>query len=221
MRARASLRLAAALVAALGALAARPARADSVNCPSGTVSLGESKVDLLGKCGEPGLREERLEERSTFVLDPTQKVSEERKVRVAVERWTYDFGPRRFLQFVTIVSGKVVSVQTGEYGSDGGRATLEPARVAIARCEAQRSFTLGDSTSEVLFRCGEPASRELKQVERRLAAADPSGLVYGEGATAIIETWTYNFGPRAFLRRLKFVDGRLVKIVTGGYGYAQ
>ena len=53
------------------------------------------------------------------------------------------------------------------------------------------------------------------------AAADPSGLVYGEGATAIIETWTYNFGPRAFLRRLKFVDGRLVKIVTGGYGYAQ
>lgn len=217
MRSPASLRLSIMMAAAL---AAGAASADHVNCPSGTVDPGESKVDLLGKCGEPVLREERLEERSTFVLDPAQKVSEERRVRTVVERWTYDFGPRRFLQFVTLVSGKVVSVKTGDYGSDGAAATVEPARLATARCQAQRSFNLGDSTSEILARCGEPASREAKQIERRLAAADPSGLVYGEGATTTIETWTYNFGTQAFLRRLKFVDGRLVRIATGGYGYA-
>jgi hypothetical protein len=61
MTARRLARFAAALVA----LAPAAARAESaLSCADGIVSVGDAKVDLLGKCGRPALREWRIEERS-------------------------------------------------------------------------------------------------------------------------------------------------------------
>ena len=45
--------------------AAAPARADSsIRCSGGLVSVGDARVDLLGKCGLPALEERRLESRA-------------------------------------------------------------------------------------------------------------------------------------------------------------
>jgi hypothetical protein len=33
-----------------------------------------------------------------------------------------------------------------------------------------------------------------------------------------VEVWTYNFGPRVFMRENTFVDGRVDRIRTLGYG---
>ena len=54
-----------------------------------------------------------------------------------------------------------------------------------------------------------------------VASADAAGVVYGEGGSVRVETWTYSFGPRAFLRRLEFVGGKLVKISTGAMGFGR
>jgi hypothetical protein len=43
--------------------------------------------------------------------------------------------------------------------------------------------------------------------------------VVGGSAGATLEVWTYNLGPRSFIRHLEFDDGILVRIETGGYGY--
>jgi hypothetical protein len=200
-------------------LAARPAIADAVDCEGGLVFTGQGTVDLLSKCGEPSYRDEHIEERSIFVFDPWSQVSEERRVRMTIARWTYDLGPNRLTQFVTIENGKVVAVDRGGYGSAAVTARRGRGSVLVARCDPQLSFNVSDSIYEIFSRCGEPAARDFKQVERRLAAADADGIIYGDSATVDVETWTYNFGPYVFQRRLKFVGGRLVKIATGSYGY--
>jgi hypothetical protein len=209
----------AALVFVVAAAASWPARADAVDCEGGAVFAGQGAADLLGKCGEPSDRDERVDERSSFVFDPSSQASEVRKVRVLVARWTYDFGPNRFVQIVTLENGRIVSLERRGYGS--AAAAPRPARVAIARCDAQLAFHVGDMAYEVLARCGEPVARELKQVERQVAAPDVTGIVYGNSATVDVETWTYNFGARMFQRRVKFVNGRVVDIATGGYGYGE
>lgn len=201
------------------ALFAASARAESVDCEGGAVSVGQGTVELLGKCGEPSYREENVEERASYSVDSARQVGEQRRVRVTVARWTYDFGPRRFLQFVSLENGRIVSVTTGGYGSAEAAARPRPDKVAVAKCDAQRSFNVGDTAWQVLSRCGEPASRERKEVERTLATEVAAGVIAGDSTTVNVETWTYNFGDRTLLRRLKFVDGKLVKVATGAYGF--
>jgi hypothetical protein len=194
------------------------ARAEGLECRGRLVSEGDSKVDLLGKCGEPTRRDQREEERATLLFDPTSQTSVEKRVRVVVEQWTYDQGSNRFVRFVTLENGKVRRVETGGYGSAGARSE-RPAAPPLASCSSLSAFNLGDRASAVEARCGEPASRDTKVVDRRVSSVDQSGLVFGDATTLTVETWVYNFGPDSFLRLLKFVDGRLVKVETGGYGY--
>jgi len=35
-----------------------------------------------------------------------------------VDEWTYDFGPQRFVHYLTFLDGKLARVETGSYGSD-------------------------------------------------------------------------------------------------------
>jgi hypothetical protein len=38
-------------------------------------------------------------------------------VVVVVDEWIYDFGPRRFLQYLTFEGGQLVAVRSGPYGN--------------------------------------------------------------------------------------------------------
>ena len=49
------------LVAVFVCFSVSGARADSLECEGRRISAGDTKVDLLGKCGEPSAREERVE----------------------------------------------------------------------------------------------------------------------------------------------------------------
>jgi hypothetical protein len=35
---------------------------------------------------------------------------------ITVDRWTYDFGRRRFIQYLTFEQGSLVRVESGSYG---------------------------------------------------------------------------------------------------------
>jgi hypothetical protein len=192
----------AALMASL-ALAASPARGradSSIQCDGGIVSVGDAKVDLLGKCGAPVLVDQRTEKRHT---------PEGGHALVSVEQWTYNFGPNRFLQFVTLVDGKVARVDRGGYGYPP--EALEPRPPGRARCETSQP-RVGDSKVDLLAKCGEPILRETR-LETRPGLAGPVSVQ--------VDVWTLDFGPQSFVQFVVFENGRVVRIDRGSYGYAR
>jgi hypothetical protein len=79
-----------------------------------------------------------------------------------------------------------------------------------------RIISIGLTMAEVEADCGEPA---WKQRLHENIVRNP--LLYPENAdTYVTDEWIYNFGPQRLLRFLRFQDGRLVGIRTGGYGFA-
>ena len=86
---------------------------------------------------------------------------------------------------------------------------------------------------QVLRACGEPtAVRHLGYTLRNVDLLDRSGPAgtlstrrysnYGYYTQEVVVTeYIYNFGPRKFMRRLRFEGGILVTIETIGYGYRE
>ncbi|MFL5581152.1 MAG: DUF2845 domain-containing protein, partial [Gemmatimonadaceae bacterium] len=199
------------------AVAPAAARADSLRCAGGIVSVGDAKLDLLGKCGEPALVDPHTEERGRVRVDAAQQVATSRREVVTVEQWTYDFGPSSFVQLVTVEGGKVIAVERGSYGH--ARAVPAPVALPVAAC-GSAAFEIGIGKLELLSRCGAPASKDLRADVQTAAV----GAAAGAGAdvvttTADQEIWTYNLGPDAFLQLATFKAGKLVKVERGGYGY--
>lgn len=87
-----------------------------------------------------------------------------------------------------------------------------------------RLVRVGDSGARVLELCGDPVEVAQQQVARSRSVQRvlPDGTVVVETVTVtvLLETWTYDFGPQRFMRRLTFEEGRLIAIETLGYGSA-
>jgi hypothetical protein len=201
---------------ALLLLAAAEARADSVRCSGGLVSTGDSKLDLLGKCGRPTIQDGRLDER-TVSLVAKDGTATHRRTMATVETWSYDFGPNGFTYVVTLDAGKIVRIERGGYGY--AAEPPRPARIDAARCDPER-LDLGDTKLEVLAECGEPSAADLRREEIAVGAPGGDGIV-GQTFTREVEVWTYDFGKRRFLRVVELADGKVVRVDTGGYGYGE
>ncbi|MBK9519575.1 MAG: DUF2845 domain-containing protein [Anaeromyxobacter sp.] len=193
--------------------------ADSLRCPGGIVSVGDSSLDLLGKCGAPALREARGEERSRVRLDAAGRPVEGRSVAVTVQRWTYNFGPRQFVQHVELEGGRITGVVGGGYGYDLGAGPPAPA-IPRARC-GHLALRVGDSTFDLLARCGEPATRDVREVTRVTGGAAGGGAYEAASTTELIEVWSYDFGPQVLVRHLSVERGAVTQVGTGGYGYSR
>lgn len=199
--------------ATLTALIPAHGRADSLSCAGGIVSLGDSKLDLLGKCGPPALQERDVEERS-FVV----KGVAGHRVISPVERWTYDFGRERFIQVVMLVKGKVAGVERGGYGyAQAGGARERPRRAA---CEPA-ALREGALALEILARCGEPAAVDAWDEEVRVFEKLGGDAVAKHSVTVTVEVWTYDFGRSQFLRFVRLEGGKVARVDTGSYGYAE
>ena len=80
-------------------------------CGDRVISVGDTKPDILNKCGEPFYKTSHQEEQKESFDDAGS-----RKVVVTVEEWTYNFGPQRFMRVITFRNGTVVDIRTGGYG---------------------------------------------------------------------------------------------------------
>lgn len=210
-----ALAVAAVLASVTPAAALAGGSDTSIRCAGGLVSLGDATIDLLGKCGQPALREGRTDLTSVAYQADGAKVK--RASAVTVERWSYDFGPRRFLMFVTVEGGKVTFIERGGYGY----AAAEPVAVSIrrARC-APAAIHVGDSRLDLLARCGEPALSERRDDLLRLTADVTSGVAVSRTVPVTVEVWTYDFGPQTFIRFVRLEDGVVAAVDTGSHGYA-
>jgi hypothetical protein len=195
--------------------AAVPARADSsIRCEGGLVSVGDARVDLLGKCGLPALEERRLSSRSV------ETVTSLRSVDVVIDDWTYDFGPSSFVQVVRLENGRVRNVERLGYGH-ARDARPEPVHLLRATCSDLAGIDEGDGKLDVLARCGEPALRDAWEETRAVYVQDRrEGLAAAESTTEQLETWTYDLGRNRFVQFVTFENGRVVRIRSGNYGYA-
>jgi hypothetical protein len=179
-----------------------PANADSISCSGGIVSTGDPVIDLVIKCGQPDWKDSHQEE-FTDRLDPHLK----QRTYVTVEQWTYNFGPLQLLRIVTIRNGVVTGVRTGSYGTSKEQESVKP------EC-GDRIISTGDTTGEVLAKCGEPFYRTSHNEE----LWEPLGQTGSRKVVVTVEEWTYNFGPQRFLRIITFRNGKVVDVRTGGYG---
>ncbi|MCM2334913.1 MAG: DUF2845 domain-containing protein [Anaeromyxobacteraceae bacterium] len=209
------------LAAALLLPAAAPAGfEDSIRCEGGLVSVGDSKLDLLGRCGAPTLREAKEVERSSSRRDDGNGVSERSASTVTVERWTYDFGPRRFLGHVTLELGVVTSVSHGGYGYRPAGPGDQAPGIPRARC-GMLAFRVGEAAYDLLARCGEPALREVEVVTRTVRRASGPGTLEATSVSRQVERWTYDLGPRSLVQLVTVDDGRVTRVGAGGYGYSR
>ena len=90
-----------------------------------------------------------------------------------------------------------------------------PAVAASSWHCGSRLVGTGQSVDDVYDLCGEPAGRTASTefITRHL----PCGVDVTRAV--LVESWTYNLGPKQFVRYLTFRDGTLVQIDEGSYGY--
>jgi len=207
------------LVASL--LAPAPGFADlaaesSIACSGGIVQVGDTQVDLLGKCGDPVLRDVDVVEAGVAILREDPLALDGSSSTAAVERWTFNFGPNRFVEIFTLESGRIVRIERGSYGYDPERVRT---RGGGPPCDSSE-IRVGHRKLDLLARCGPPTARDVRR-ERR-AASQPEAV---QGGTAVayttvqIETWTYDLGPDRFVTIATLQDGKVTAVEHGGYGY--
>jgi hypothetical protein len=106
-------------------LPAADASATGLRCENKLVQTGDSTYDVKSLCGPPDDVQQRTEARRVAraierpcTTDPSGRCAFviEDVVQVVIDEWTYDFGPQRFLQFLTFEGGKLLSIKSGGYG---------------------------------------------------------------------------------------------------------
>jgi Protein of unknown function (DUF2845) len=108
-----------ALVLLLGA--AGVGHADSFKCGTEVVSIGDTRDQVMAKCGNP-----YNIERGTAIVPPVAWVNGvpvsagDTPIEVPVELWLYNFGPTQPMRRVRFASGRVVAIEILGYGSAAG-----------------------------------------------------------------------------------------------------
>lgn len=96
---------------------------DGLRCKNRIVSNGATQYEVRSTCGEPAMVTSRVENRvvrevvrSRCAAGTTCSRVVENVVEVVIEEWTYDFGKRRLIEYLTFEQGVLVFVRTGGYG---------------------------------------------------------------------------------------------------------
>lgn len=78
----------------------------SMRCERGIVSPGNVMAEVVAKCGDPTFTTRHQESRG----------DRERFWTVTVEEWTYNFGPNQFMYNLVFENGRVVRIDSLDWG---------------------------------------------------------------------------------------------------------
>ncbi len=87
-----------------------------------------------------------------------------------------------------------------------GVAMLLAPQISMAFYCGHQLVSIGDTTYEVQSKCGPPVF------------VDHADSLCARRSGPASEVWTYDFGPSDLVHMAMFLDGRLHKVKTGGYG---
>lgn len=187
------------------------AEASALRCGSKLVDIGDRKIEVLEKCGNPLFVETWEEEAIIY------RSGLERQIRgissAHIEEWTYNFGANRFIYFLRFVNGRLNRIEEGALGSN----RLIPSQ---PQPDCGRRVEIGDRKIDVLRKCGEPVATEKREDSRVTTSPTQEENVFADRVSQVdIEEWTYNFGPTHFLLFIRLQNGRVTKIEYGDYGF--
>ena len=228
-----------------------PADVFALRCGSDLVYIGDRKIEVFQKCGEPTLVEEWKIESTRFkaILDKkrskggaTQREEYQEIKTEIIEEWTYNFGANRFIHFLTFTNGKLSRIEDGSRGFKGDF----PKDFDKTRCG--KLVEEEDRKIEVIMKCGEPVIVETRMEEKirsssrknrvkgKLGSIDNSeegykgdkkvrvkpSLNFNEERIFVnVTEWSFNFGPHHFLQFITFENGKVIKSERGDYGYEE
>ncbi|MCP4599368.1 MAG: DUF2845 domain-containing protein [Proteobacteria bacterium] len=172
--------------------------AHAFKCENGDVKIGDSEYEILQKCGEPTYKDQTQVSR----VKETQAAYEQDFV--SVEDWLYNLGPERFVKILTFEKGKVIGMHTSGYGRSQGD-----------KPDFNKKVKIGDPSVRLLFLYGPPTHKEERVETSVISRKDGVTLP----KVTHVEEWTYNLGPKRFMRIYHFKNGRLRKIQQGNRGF--
>lgn len=183
----------------------------SLRCGSKIVSEGAHKIEVLKSCGSPTFIEKWRKKR---LFSDKRRRHRKLHFKRFVEEWTYNFGPNKFIQFLTFSNGKLVDIVSGPYGFD------EELPLGSQKSGCGKMLSTGDKKIEVLMKCGEPSFKDILQelgvdgshIEENRRFIEQEFFVDEE-------EWTYNFGPNEFLLFVTLRKGKIIGIEHGDYGF--
>lgn len=79
----------------------------ALRCGQSIITMGDKQFEVLQKCGEP------------FFADSWQAPLFHQGFYLGsdiVEEWYYNFGPQRFIRILLFRNGRLILIQTGDYG---------------------------------------------------------------------------------------------------------
>ena len=103
-------------VALLVGLLLAAADAHALRCGRQLVQVGDHKTDVLEKCGEPESADTRFGVRGSRLRHPYGALQIEEFEEVLIEEWVYNFGPRKFKQFLQFEDGVLKKIDNLSYG---------------------------------------------------------------------------------------------------------
>ncbi len=101
-----------------------PTLAGGFRCGNRVVSTGDTKAEVLAKCGEPVTIDEEVVETAVSrrlkrdVNGPGHRQGA--RVRISstrtIETWTYNFGSNRLMRILTFEGSELKRIEDGDYG---------------------------------------------------------------------------------------------------------
>lgn len=90
----------------------------ALRCGHRLVHIGDYKMDVLEKCGDPDTVDRRVGFRGSRFRHPHGALELEQFEQVDIEEWVYNFGPRHFKQLLEFENGELKSIRNLNYGYD-------------------------------------------------------------------------------------------------------
>jgi hypothetical protein len=96
-----------------------------LRCSGKIVSIGDTKSQVIDKCGEPdnieSWEEERIKKDHYYSYDNDRSYEDYRepflvKEYVRIEEWTYNRGPTTFIRYLLFENGRLKKINLGDKG---------------------------------------------------------------------------------------------------------
>jgi Protein of unknown function (DUF2845) len=114
-----------AILLAAMVIVPQPGAADrSLRCDGRLISIGDTAAQVKETCGPPD-HIKKWEEGRGAAISQLFDYEAERYLApkliigpIHMERWTYNFGPTKFIRYLDFENDKLIRIKTGDKGSD-------------------------------------------------------------------------------------------------------
>jgi len=116
-------------IVSLVILAIGTSTAFAFRCGSRLVNVGDTKAEVLSKCGDPNFMDQSEETTNTMATSRTTKTGwaryrttgEATSRTTLTETWTYNLGERKLMKILTFEGNVLKKIEDGPYGNGPSR----------------------------------------------------------------------------------------------------